>query len=223
MEWETVKDLLKKEGMSIFHYPYGEYFRFCDERAEYLFYHSGVSKTTAAGACQYAIDTWESRFLFVLGTCGGVAEDLNPLDIVIAARTVHYDCRDAVGEGNDLFYSPMTVHLDNSWAAPYPDVIREGTIATADRDLCFDNLHVLRNEGVLAADWESGAIAKVCDLNRVRCCILRAVTDIPRSPGQDDRERQLRDYRENTPPAMGKLLHLFFTHFSRYMTGDPRP
>lgn len=38
--------------------------------------------------------------------------------------------------------------------------------------------------GASAADWESGAIAWVADKNRVRCLILRGVTDLVGSRGE---------------------------------------
>jgi len=43
-------------------------------------------------------------------------------------------------------------------------------------------------------------IAKVCELNRVKCLILRGVTDLP-----DDTQGS--DFEKNTPIVMASLLN----------------
>jgi len=59
---------------------------------------------------------------------------------------------------------------------------------------------------VLAADWESASIAKVCELNKTKCIILRGVSDIPRERGKVKRDIQEGDYRKNTRIIMRNLL-----------------
>ena len=55
------------------------------------------------------------------------------------------------------------------------------------------------------ADWESASIAKVCELNRIKCLILRGVTDIPEKSKEDIQER---DYKKNTQTIMKDLLEI---------------
>jgi len=55
----------------------------------------------------------------------------------------------------------------------YLERIHIGAIASADQDLHSESRTRLDKEHILAADWESASIAKVCELNKVRCLILR--------------------------------------------------
>jgi nucleoside phosphorylase len=81
-----------------------------------------------------------------------------------------------------------------------------GTIASADQDLCPKCQKKLQKEGVLAADWESASIAKVCELNRTKCIILRGVSDTPEERKKSKGDIQERDYRKNTRVIIKDLL-----------------
>ncbi|MBZ9635232.1 5'-methylthioadenosine/S-adenosylhomocysteine nucleosidase [Clostridium sp. FP1] len=155
-----------------------------------------------------AIDNWKPTINFVLGTCGGVAENLHILDVVIANKTVQYDCIVKMGKERSLFYEPLVTLIDNSWIDfnAFSDKVYEGIIATADQDLNLESLEKLIKENVLCADWESGAIAFICALNNVECCIVRGITNIPVIKDENSDVNQGIDYRVNTPKVMEKLL-----------------
>ena len=204
-EWRATTALLGVTADQIGSFPYGEFARIPVAGRDRVFFHSRRTKTRAAGACQYAIDRWDVDPVLVLGTCGGVAPHLRVMDLVVAARTIQYDCQD---QRPDM---GLVVAADPTWlafAAGLGEPVHPGTIASADRDATFDTLDALRKLDVLAADWESGAIAAVCHLNGVRWVVLRGVSDVPQASGEEDVARQLRDYRENTPAVMAKLLGL---------------
>jgi adenosylhomocysteine nucleosidase len=59
--------------------------------------------------------------------------------------------------------------------------------------------------GGIAADWESGAIAWVCRRNKVRCLILRAVSDLV---GKDDGEAyaDISVFHEATQQGIANLM-----------------
>jgi nucleoside phosphorylase len=84
-------------------------------------------------------------------------------------------------------------------------------VASADQDVTFDEVAFLRKHDVIAADWESGAIAVVCELNHVRWAVFRGVTDVPLRAGGDDARRQGADYTANTPEIMEALFGLLPT------------
>ncbi len=67
---------------------------------------------------------------------------------------------------------------------------------------------MLQKERVLAADWESASFAKVCELNKVKCLILRGVTDIPPVRKEADVDIQEIDYKKNTKIVIKKLLSI---------------
>ena len=189
--------LLNVAPASLNSFPFGPWFTHTVAETQALYFHSGDTKTRAAAACQYAIDHWRPDLLINLGTCGGVAEDIQPREVVLAEKTVQYDCIDRMQADGEPFLRKMITRIDCSWLdAPLPDV-RRGVIGTADQDLCEESAQRLRQHGVLAVDWESGAIAKICELNGVRCVILRGVTDLDAS---------YEDYCANTPLVMEALL-----------------
>ena len=181
-EWQSVKNILKFDYESLPSSPFGEFYSTKIAEHNCLFFHSGSIKSLAAAACQYAIDKWNPEILFVLGTAGGVADNLNPLDIVLANRTEQYDCISRMGAKCELFHKDSATVLDNSWInmARIPFGMHEGAIATADQDIDYEVRMKLQPFHILIADWESGAIAPVCKVNNIRCCIIRGVSDVPK-------------------------------------------
>jgi len=83
--------------------------------------------------------------------------------------------------------------------------VHQGIVASADQDVTFEEVAVLRKHDVLAADWESGAVALVCALNHVRWAVFRGV---PHRAGADDARRQGQDDTSNTSVVMAKLFEL---------------
>jgi adenosylhomocysteine nucleosidase len=207
LEWISLKTILKIQSSDICKYPYGEYINYKIYEKQCIFYHSGATKTRSAASCQFAIDKWEPNMVLVLGTCGGVGKNLRVADVIIANRTVQYDCIDRMDNQQPLFYESMTINIDNSWIdfSKLDERVYEGLIATADQDINFEVLELLRKENVLCADWESGAIACVCFLNKVKFCILRGISDIPED-NEGSAINQGIDYRKNTPIVMKKLI-----------------
>ena len=209
-EWRSTKEIFEVKREDIHNYPLGEYFNQEIQNNQCLIYHSGPTKTRAAAACQYAIEKWKPDVVIVLGTCGGVSENLKIFDIVMANKTVQYDCLDFMDGTEDIFNSPMTTELDNSWVDinNIPEKITIGIIGTADKDLNHETAKLLRKENVLVVDWESGAITKICELNKVKCLVLRGISDKPVSLEKADREKQTNDYRKNTHSVMERLISL---------------
>ena len=207
-EWSSLKALLKDIEYQIDKHPFGEFIRLKFYDRECIFYHSGATKTKSSAACQFAIDNWKPKMIFVLGTCGGVNQKLNVLDVIIANKTVQYDCIDRMGNEPYVFYEELTTIIDNSWIHfnELNGQVYEGIIATADQDINYEVLNMLRKENVLCADWESGAIAYICKLNKVKNCIVRGITDIPTENIEESASNQGNDYRENTPKVMKKLI-----------------
>lgn len=207
-EWISLKELLKDIELQTNMYPFGEFLRLKLYDRECIFYYSGATKTKASAACQFAIDKWKPQIIVVLGTCGGVNEDLNVLDVIIANKTVQYDCIDRMGNEPYVFYEPLTTTIDNSWIhfSEFNERVHEGIIATADQDINYEVLHMLRKENVLCADWESGAIAYICSINKVNSCIVRGITDIPTENINESACNQGNAYKVNTPRVMKKLI-----------------
>jgi adenosylhomocysteine nucleosidase len=104
--------------------------------------------------------------------------------VILVDRTVVYDLVEQMGDQNQALEYYTTV-LDLGWLnEPYPQPVQRGLLLSADRDIAPEQVEWLQDTfGGIAADWESGALAWVCQKNGVRCLILRAVSDLVNPQG----------------------------------------
>jgi adenosylhomocysteine nucleosidase len=176
-EWIAVLDILKPEQLQ--KSPYGEWFRQPISDQAVIFMQGGWGKISAAASTQYAIDCWRPELLINLGTCGGISGAIEKGAIVLADRTLVYDIIEQMSDAAAAidFYS---TRLDLSWLKePYPQPVHCTRLVSADRDILAEDIALLRDQyQAVAGDWESGAIAWVAQRNRVRCLILRGVSDL---------------------------------------------
>jgi len=210
LEWESAKSILKIKKNVLQRQPFGEYFSCSFGQHECICYHSGATKTRAAAACQFAIDTWHPDVVVNLGTCAGVSKNVRKLDIILAKKVLQYDTIQRFGKPSVSFKRSLQTNLDISWAnlSRVLTKINIGTIASADQDLCPKCRRKLQKEDALVADWESASIAKVCEWNRVKCLIVRGVSDLPEMKRESREDIQERDYKKNTRIIMKNLFSI---------------
>jgi adenosylhomocysteine nucleosidase len=148
------------------------------------FFHGGWGKISAAATAQYVIDHFRPDLLVNLGTCGGFEGRIEAGTIVLVERTIVYDIIEQMTdpEAAIAYYSTS---LDLAWLPePYPVAVQRGLLVSGDRDIIVGDIPMLvQKYKAVAADWESGAIAWVANKNRVRCLILRGVSDLVGSSG----------------------------------------
>ena len=208
-EWKTIKRLYPSENYK--KSPWGEYFfKNVDVKPgkkKVLFFHEGWGKVAAAGGTQYIIDMFNPDILINLGTCGGFEGKSEIMDIILADKTVIYDIKEAMGDSKEAIEDYSTV-IDLSWLGnrELPVKVKKSVLVSADRDLIpaeTEQLNLLYN--AVAGDWESGAIAYVCNRNNKKILILRGVTDLVNSlSGEAYNNLSLFEYR--TDLVMSKLL-----------------
>lgn len=205
-EWRTTKEYFTIKEGEVNISPFGEYFFKKYLGQDCVFFQTGIGRTRGAGACQYGIDKWNPTVVFNIGTCGGVSPEVKVLDIIIGNKTIQYDWINETKYKKT--YEELTINIDNSWIDfKNLDIkIYEGVIATADQNITYKNIDILRKENVLVGDWESGAIAYICSLNKVRSCIIRGISDMPKDKHITDMDRQDDDYRKNTPIVINRIL-----------------
>ena len=128
----------------------------------------------------------------------------------MAKKTFQYDVIQRFGIASGRFKKGLETTLDISWInlTRVPTKIYIGTIASADQDLDDENRVFLQGKKVLAADWESAPIAKICKLNKIKCLILRGVSDIPEKSRESKEDIQERDYKKNTRIIMKDLFSI---------------
>jgi adenosylhomocysteine nucleosidase len=186
--------------------PYGEWFTQSIAGRQMIFCQGGVGKVSAAASAEHAIQRWQPDVVINLGTCGGIQGQIEIGEIVLAQATVIYDIFEQMGDPAAAL-SRYAVTLDLAWLPnPRPLAVRTATLVSADRDLSPADLPLLRQRfNAIAADWESGAIAWVCQRRHLPCLILRGVTDLVNEQG-GQADGNLALYRANTPIVMGTLL-----------------
>lgn len=164
--------------------PYGEWFETGIRNQRVFFMHGGWGKIAAAGSAQWALAQWQPRLVINLGTCGGLAGQVERGAVVLATETLVYDIVEQMGDAQAAIDHYAT-HMDLSWLRePYPMAVIPARLVSADRDIVAEEVNWLREQyGALAADWESGAIAWVCSRNGTRCLILRGVSDLVSAAG----------------------------------------
>ena len=183
-EWNAVKPLFSDAKVQRF--PFGECFDILLQEEHISFFHSGWGKIASAGSMQYVIDKYAPHLIVNLGTCGGFEGGVELGEIILVDQTYVYDIVELMGDLDIVSYYASS--LDLSWLAePYPYPVRRGMIASADSDLPPAKIPFLKEQGAIAADWESAALAWVAQRNgafgATRLLILRGVSDMVSEEG----------------------------------------
>ncbi|TCI23577.1 permease [Exiguobacterium sp. SL-10] len=212
-EYEATLDYYDVKDHERCSYPYGEYFMTTLDDAELVFYSTGVRKANGVGANQYMLSRFNLTKVIVAGTCAGIDDTFNLLDIVIPRRAVQYDC--TVKEVEPLIKSSFIVDIE---LANYGDDFLTGTIATADRAVVMWNDYLeLKKHDITVADTEAGAIAYICKKNAIECIIIKGISDFPTdergaNPVESNAE-QINVYVANTPKVMTKIFDDYLMRF----------
>ena len=162
---------------------------------------SGVGKVNAASATQKAIDAGADEILNC-GVAGGFDPAMKIADVFEIDRAVEYDFDLAQLNGTE-------VGVHNERTTPYFGLQTRGlfparTLGSGDRfsDSQAD-LPVLARLGVTVRDMEGAAIAHVCEMNGVPCCILKCLSDVHGQGAMTDQ------YKANLSKALLSLAQAF--------------
>jgi adenosylhomocysteine nucleosidase len=202
-EWAAVKAVLAPTNVCAT--PYGECFDATIGSQHATLFHAGWGKAASAGAMQYVIDHYSPNITINLGTCGGFEGEVELDDIILVERTFIYDIVELMGDFGSVpdYYAS---NLDLSWLPePYPFPVRRGVLASADSDLQPEKIPQLKEQGAIAADWESAALAWVARKNGARLLILRAVSDLVSERGGEAYDN-IELFKERTKGIMRRLI-----------------
>jgi adenosylhomocysteine nucleosidase/adenosylhomocysteine/aminodeoxyfutalosine nucleosidase len=204
-EWEAVLDRFNINIDSCNKSPFGEYFKYNLFGEEVIFYRCGVRKMNCSASTQYMIDHFNLDKIIVIGTCAGIDDTYQNLDIFFPNKLVQYDC--TVKETEPLIKDSFTVMLDIEDS----DNINIGTLGTADKPVVMWNDYLeLKDNNITIADTESAAIAYICKANNVECVVIKGISDFPTnenvSSKEDSHEEQLNVFLRNIPIIMNKII-----------------
>ena len=183
-EWEAVRDSFP--GVELFSSPYGGYFKTAIENREVILAQGGWGKISAAASTQFAINHFQPKVVVNLGTCGGFTGSIECGLTILVNEPIVYDIIEQMTDPEEAirFYSSR---LDLSWLKqPFPQSVITGKMLSADRDILPADISLLKARfKAIAADWESGSIAWVCERNQIPCLILRTVSDVVNDSGSE--------------------------------------
>ena len=166
-------------------------------------YLCGIGKVNAAMATQQAIDEGATEIVNA-GLAGGLIETLKVADVVEIGAAIEYDFN-----LDDINHRGVGV-LDEREEAKIPvsgadvNAARLYTLATGDR---FTNdesdITFVRELGGEVRDMEGAAIAHVCDKRKVKCRIIKAISDVA---GRGGMVEQYLAKKERALKALGEAL-----------------
>lgn len=205
IEWEAVLKYYDINEIEIKEYPFGFYFNKILNEKDCVFYKCTGRKVISSSATQYMIDNFNLNKVILIGTCAGIDDNYQPLDIFIPSLAVQYDC--TVKEVEPLIKERFNVEIDLS---KYNFEYNTGIIGTADKAVVMwkDYLE-LKNNNITIADCEAAAVAYICKANNVECIIIKGISDFPEDEtGKDNlksNEEQINVFVTNTPLVMNKI------------------
>lgn len=149
----------------------------------------GMGKVNASSCTSTMIDKYSPDIIINTGVGGSLDDSLKVCDIMIAEDVVQHDY-DIVSLG---FKLAQVDNFDSPFFACDKDInnaIKKSTqnlgyashfarFATGDRfiDLPEDKHKIAKTFGARVCDMETGAIAQVCSLHKVRFASIRAISD----------------------------------------------
>lgn len=157
---------------------------------------SGVGKVNSAITVQYIIDNFSPDYIINTGVAGGVADNLNVGDIVIATSLVQHDF-DASALGYPVGYicngimsdKPTCFYGDTNLINMYENALKEteldvnihkGVIASGDTFISSNTKKQQLKElfNATAAEMEGAAIAQTAEKNGIPFMVVRAISDL---------------------------------------------
>lgn len=165
---------------------------------------SGAGKVHAARTTQIMIDNFDIAYIINVGTAGGLNNDIEIGDIVIAEKLVQHDY-DITAGGHEKGYVSNTgkyfecdkklieksKQIINSLNENFKAVV--GLIATGDifvQDINVKN-RIKEEFDADCVEMEGAAIAQVCKLDRIPFIVIRAISDKPNGNNGIDFEKYL--------------------------------
>lgn len=164
----------------------------------------GVGKVNASRTTQILIDKFDLEYIINVGTAGGLKEEIEIGDIVIADKLVQHDF-DVTAAGHEkgyisnlgkYFYSDKDLVkkarvIMKSMDEQFNQFI--GTIATGDifvQDVTVKN-RIKEDFDADCVEMEGAAISQVCTLNKIPFLVIRAISDKPNGNNSIDFEKYL--------------------------------
>ena len=153
---------------------------------------AGIGKVLASSGVTAMLNNYDISRVFFTGIAGGVGDETEVLDVVIATTLVQHDFGTVTNEGFQWFegYDNMIRYydcdgelVDFAYDAAVEvvgaDHVFKGTIATGDQFIASEEYVTrLQNDfNALACEMEGASVALVCMQYDVPCVVIRTLSD----------------------------------------------
>ncbi len=204
-EWKVLLEIYNITEEYLEKYPYGEYYRTKYNNKDVVFFRSGVKKINASASLQYMIDRFDLKEVINIGVATSSTEELNYNDVLIPEGVIDYDFiirdSDEIKEDYIMMMDVPKISLNH----------KIGILGTSDKALMnWKDYTYLSSNGIMASDREASAVLKICNINAIKCIIIKGICDKP-IKGDDSYNEQLDVYEYNLPIVMKKLIEDYFT------------
>lgn len=213
-EFEAIKDIMK-QAEEIKYYD----LTFCTGKINIkniILVKCGVGKVNAARTTQILTDKFNVKSIINVGSAGGLNNNLEIGDIVIAKELVQHDF-DITPFGHEKGYITDTgkfFKCDEKLINIFKNVkiegikITTGIIASGDI-FCADVYMKEKIRDKFNADcceMEGAAIAQVCYLNKIPFLVIRAISDIPNGKNHIDFDKFIKLASKNCAKIIKNVL-----------------
>jgi nucleoside phosphorylase len=157
---------------------------------------TGIGTAAAKGRTETVLDSSPVDHLVVAGIAGGIGPSVDIGDLVIPESVIDLS--------SQLEYRPNKLGLIAS---------RGGLVTSDDTPLDLTEVAGLENQGVIAVDMETAAIAEVCESRNCSWSVFRAISDRADDGSMDEAIFSLAG--PDGEPNFPALLRLIFTQPKR--------
>lgn len=180
---------------------------------------SGIGKVASSITTTLLLSNYRLKQVINVGTCGGINNEMKPLDIFISTSEVYGDV-DLTAFGysyGQMAKCPKSFSPDTKLIEKTIEVCKKlnysyfvGTIISNDsfstkKELIDDLISKYFSDiKIGAVDMESAAIAQVCFTFNIKCLVLRTISDII---GQDN---QLLSFEDSVKVSSERITKILF-------------
>ena len=181
----------------------------------------GIGKVFAAMCTEAMIIAYSPALIINTGVGGALKRGIKPLDIVVAQRLVQHDMdTSAIGDPKGLVSGINVIYFDSdkrasetarSVAQSIGVSAHGGIIASGDKFVASsaDKAAIVENFDASVCEMEGAAIAHVCYVNAIPCCVIRAISDSADEGSSMDYMKFLPIAAKNCAEITKKLVELY--------------
>lgn len=173
----------------------------------------GVGKVNAALATQILIERFSPTIILHSGIAGGLSDDIQHTDLVVAQDLAYYDVRKEQMEKLFPYCSCFKTNLELTQsivkiAKENHQTIWQGTIVSGDSFIHdpVQKQEIQKTWDALCVDMESAAIAHTAYINNIPFAAVRCISDLANDSSEEDYKKFEQIAAEKSAALMIKVV-----------------